>query len=91
MDEAERCTHIAFMSQGRITHTGTPEQVKALVPGTVLEVSAPAPRDAPRRLATASRVCSAHLLGDRVRLLVADGTPRTPSPPAYSPRAWGRP
>jgi ABC-2 type transport system ATP-binding protein len=75
MDEAERCTHIAFMSQGRITHTGTPEQVKALVPGTVLEVSAPAPRDALAACDGLPGVLSAHLLGDRVRLLVADGTP----------------
>uniref|UniRef100_UPI0008396B79 ABC transporter ATP-binding protein n=1 Tax=Piscicoccus intestinalis TaxID=746033 RepID=UPI0008396B79 len=39
MDEAQRCTDIAFMDGGRIRHEGTPAQIAALVPGTLLEVS----------------------------------------------------
>ena len=30
MDEAERCTDIAFMDSGRIRHSGTPAEIKAL-------------------------------------------------------------
>jgi len=51
MDEAERCTHIAFMADGHLLHTGTPAEVKALVPGTLFEVSAPDPRAALAALA----------------------------------------
>ena len=43
MDEAERCTDIAFMDDGRIPHRGTPAEVKARVPGTLFEVSSPRP------------------------------------------------
>ncbi|MDR1851077.1 MAG: ABC transporter ATP-binding protein [Propionibacteriaceae bacterium] len=32
MDEAERCTDIAFLDSGRITESGTPAQIKAKVP-----------------------------------------------------------
>ena len=46
MDEAERCTDIAFMEDGRIPHRGTPAEVKALVPGTLFEVASQNPRAA---------------------------------------------
>lgn len=70
MDEAERCTRIAFMDSGRITQTGTPAEIKELVPGTVLEVSSPDPRAALAALDDAPGVLSVHLLGDQVRALV---------------------
>lgn len=73
MDEAERCSHVAFMAEGRITHTGTPGEIKSLVPGTVLEVSSPDPRQTLTLLAEHPGVRSAHLLGDQVRVLVAPG------------------
>ena len=71
MDEAERCDTIAFMADGRLTHTGTPAQIKDLVPGTVLEVDAADPRAALAAATDAPGVRSAHLLGDHVRLLVS--------------------
>ncbi len=70
MDEAERCSHIAFLDDGRITRTGTPAQLKALIPGTVLEVAASDPRAVLARLSDADNILSSHLLGDRVRVLV---------------------
>ena len=33
LDEAERCTDIAFMMHGRVTPHGTPAEIKARVPG----------------------------------------------------------
>lgn len=33
LDEAERCTDIAFMLAGKLTHHGTPAEIKARVPG----------------------------------------------------------
>jgi ABC-2 type transport system ATP-binding protein len=69
MDEAERCTHIAFLDHGRIRQSGTPEQIKAQVPGRLLEVSSVDPRRALAAVTTLDGVDSAHLLGDLVRVL----------------------
>jgi len=69
MDEAERCTHIAFMDRGRVTHTGTPAQVKALVPGTLFEIAAEEPRMVLAALEAVPGVASAHLYGEVVRVL----------------------
>ena len=75
MDEAERCTDIAFMEGGRIAHSGTPTEVKALVPGTLFEVTAADPRAALAVLESAPGVSSAHLYGNVVRVLSAQGGP----------------
>jgi len=75
MDEAERCTDIAFMESGRIPHRGTPDEVKALVPGTLFELTAPDPRAALAALSDAPGVTSAHLYGDVVRVLSAPHGP----------------
>jgi ABC-2 type transport system ATP-binding protein len=69
MDEAERCTHVAFLDQGRIKQSGTPEQIKAQVPGRLLEVAAPEPRTAMAVVRDLPGVTSVHLLGDVVRVL----------------------
>lgn len=70
MDEAERCTHVGFMDAGRITHAGTPQELKDAVPGTLLEVTAPDPRAALAALRGLPGVVQAHLLGNSVRALV---------------------
>lgn len=75
MDEAERCTHVAFMDEGRLLHTGTPREIKALVPGTLYEVASPDPRATLRVLESCEGAASAHLFGDVVRALVAPDGP----------------
>ena len=70
MDEASRCSQIGFMSQGRITHTGTPAELSAAVPGTLLEVTAADSRAALAALPGLVGLLDAHLLGDTVRVLV---------------------
>ncbi len=69
MDEAERCSHLGFMSEGRITTTGTPLELEALVPGVLLEVSDADPRAVLASVTGAAGVLDAHLLGDTVRVL----------------------
>ena len=69
MDEAERCTQIAFMDAGRIRHAGTPAEIKALVPGQLIEVIAGDSRAATRALAAVPGVLSAHPFGDTVRVI----------------------
>jgi len=75
MDEAERCTDIAFMDSGRLTETGTPAQIKERVPGTLVEIVADPQRDAVAALAAMAGVRSANVLGEAVRALVAPGGP----------------
>lgn len=71
MDEAERCTSIAFMDSGVITQRGTPDQIKALVPGTLFELVSPEPRAALAAAGAVPGVASAHLYGDVVRVLLS--------------------
>lgn len=56
MDEAERCTDIAFLDGGRVQHRGTPAEITALVPGVLLEVLTPTPRAVQTALAPRSTV-----------------------------------
>ncbi|MDQ7991591.1 MAG: hypothetical protein AAGC63_07230, partial [Propionicimonas sp.] len=85
MDEAERCSHIAFMDAGRITRTGTPDELKAAVPGTLLEVAATDPRAALAAVQGLPGVVSVHLLGDVVRVLME----QEGQPPPVPGRAGG--
>lgn len=78
MDEAERCTHIAFLDAGRIRQSGTPAEVKARVPGRLVEVTGAAPRAVLAALTGVAGVSSVHLLGDAVRVLW--GGPGDPEP-----------
>lgn len=76
MDEAERCTHIAFLDGGRVRQQGTPEAIKAKVPGRLVEVVAADPRRALAAMENVAGVDSAHLFGDLVRVLWnGDGDP----------------
>ncbi len=37
MDEAERCSRVGLMYEGRLVEQGTPDQIKALIPGELME------------------------------------------------------
>ncbi len=76
MDEAERCTDVAFLDAGVVRHRGTPAQIKALVPGTLYEVQAGAPRAALAALQQLAGVLSVHLYGDIVRVLLETDDPQ---------------
>jgi ABC-2 type transport system ATP-binding protein len=69
MDEAERCTRIAFMDSGRIRQSGTPAEIKALVPGRLIEVTIGDSRAGVPVLASVPGVRSTHPLGDTVRVI----------------------
>ena len=69
MDEAERCSYLAFLSGGRITRAGTPAEIKAVVPGTLFELATAEPRVVLAAVAGMPGVRSAHLYGEAVRVL----------------------
>jgi ABC-2 type transport system ATP-binding protein len=73
MDEAERCGRLALMDRGRILREGTPAELKASMPGRLLEI-----RDSDQRLALAALrsipcVSNARQFGDRLHALVDTG------------------
>jgi ABC-2 type transport system ATP-binding protein len=69
MDEAERCSYLAFMSGGRISREGAPAEIKAVVPGTLFELTTAEPRVVLAAVAGLPGVRSAHLYGEVVRVL----------------------
>jgi ABC transporter DrrB family efflux protein len=75
MDEAERCSDVAYLYQSRLLVTGVPESLKQLPavtpPGTLrLDLKIPSPTQHLARLRSIAGVRDATLFGDRVHLLV---------------------
>ena len=70
MDEAERCTQVVFLDAGTIRQQGSPDEIKAMIPGVLLEVAATEPRAALALVRTLPGVLGSHLYGDVVRVLV---------------------
>ncbi|MGA2499028.1 MAG: ATP-binding cassette domain-containing protein [Tepidisphaeraceae bacterium] len=69
LDEAERCNRIALIDRGRLLALGTPDQVKQLMRGTILEVRCSDPRAATALLRHAMPQASVGLFGDRVHVV----------------------
>ncbi len=76
MDEADRCTTIALMSDGVLPVVDTPQHIRTLVRGTMLEVVLSDPLRAKQVLArpgpdgTTGAYSRVHILGDRVHIRV---------------------
>ena len=75
LDEAERCHRISLMHRGRVFMTGTPDEVKAALPGKVYSIVCPAAAAAYQSLRT--RWSSTHLVlfGDRLHFWTRLGRP----------------
>jgi len=69
LDEAERCNRLALMHQGRLLACGTPEEVKKLMRGTILEIRSAEPRRASWVLRHHFPPGTVGLFGDRVHLV----------------------
>lgn len=69
LDEAERCNRIGLINQGRVLAVGTPEEVRKLMPQTILEIRGEQPRriSALLREHFPNRVVG--LFGDRIHLV----------------------
>ncbi|MHB9003383.1 MAG: ABC transporter ATP-binding protein [Coriobacteriia bacterium] len=75
MDEAERCSTVAFMDSGRILFSDTPAGLKRRVPGSVYEVHTTDQRAAVRALGGRDWVLASTVYGDVARVIVAAGGP----------------
>ena len=72
LDEAERCNRVGLINRGALLVCGTPEEVKKLMRGTILEVRASMPRRAAALLRERLKEDSVGLFGDRVHVVTGD-------------------
>ena len=69
LDEAERANRIGLIDRGRLLACGTPDEVKQLMRGTILEVRSSEPRKASAVLREQLQAESVGLFGDRVHVV----------------------
>ena len=72
MDEAERCSRVALMAQGRVLSVDTPAGMKARLPGGLVRLVASPQRAARQVLAGLDYVRSVEVFGNRLHVAVAD-------------------
>ncbi len=72
LDEAERCHRLALIHKGKLLACGTPEQIKKLIPGTLIEVRSADPRRAAALMRQNLAADSVGLFGNRVHVLTQE-------------------
>jgi len=72
LDEAERCNRVGLIHQGRLLACDTPQALKKLMPGTILEIRTQDPRAAAHLLREQLPGTSVGLFGDRLHLVTDD-------------------
>ena len=72
MDEAERCTRVGFLSQGKLVASGRPEELRRAFRGTVLEVFSDQRFAAKDALARSPHVADVNLFGEGLHVTVLD-------------------
>lgn len=69
LDEAERCSRVGLLDRGKLLACGSPDEVKELMRGTILEIRCSEPRKATTLLRETLREESVGLFGDRVHVV----------------------
>jgi ABC-2 type transport system ATP-binding protein len=72
LDEAERCSRVALIHQGKVLTVGTPQEVKKLMRGSILEFRLAHPRKAATVLRQEMPDATVGMFGDRVHLVTND-------------------
>jgi ABC-2 type transport system ATP-binding protein len=72
LDEAERCARVALMNKGKIMVVDTPQNVKQLMTGDVIEIICEQIRSAANVLKANARVHDVQAFGDRLNIVVDD-------------------
>lgn len=72
LDEAERCNRLALIHKGRLLAMGTPQEVKRLMRGAIIEVRTQQPRLAVEVLRREIGSTNVGLFGDRVHVVSTD-------------------
>lgn len=72
MDEAERCSRVALMLDGRVIACDTPDRIREQVTGYLLELRPARVREAARALEGTPGVLEVQVYGDRLHVFVED-------------------
>lgn len=72
LDEAERCNRLALLHEGRLLGLGTPDEIKAMMPGALLEFRTALPRRTAALLRERLAGVTVGLFGDRVHVATRD-------------------
>jgi len=70
LDEAERCGRVAFIHGGRLMEVDTPQNLKKLIPGRIVEIVCGEPRRALDVLNAHGSFPQSQVFGDRVKVIV---------------------
>jgi ABC-2 type transport system ATP-binding protein len=70
LDEAERCTRIALLHEGKVLALDQPNRLRSSLSGTLFEVVVPSPREALDRITGRPNVMSAQVFGDRLHVWI---------------------
>lgn len=73
MDEAGRCSSLAFMREGAILAAGSPQALRRQAGGRILVLETDRPRDARDLLASRYGADACVLFGDRLHVMLDDG------------------
>jgi ABC-2 type transport system ATP-binding protein len=73
LDEAERCTRVALLHEGRLLALDRPDALRATLPGALFEVLVSDHRRAPAVLKQIPGVTSVQMFGERAHVLVDGG------------------
>jgi ABC-2 type transport system ATP-binding protein len=76
LDEAERCTRLGLLRDGRMLYCDAPAALKSLMPGEILAVASREARRARDVVAERNGVKGAILMGDSVHVVVDDAARR---------------
>lgn len=72
LDEADRCNRVGLIHKGKLIACDTPNELKKLMDGTILEVRTPEARQAARILRERLPSASVGLFGDKVHVVTGD-------------------
>src|SRR5262245_7543290 len=75
LDEAERCSRIVLLHEGRLLALDQPSRLRSGLPGTLLEVLVKSPRETLQRLSEKSKLTRAQVFGDRLHAWIDTADP----------------
>jgi len=72
LDEAERCDRVALLDRGRILATGSPDEIRRLMPGRILTIRSSRAREVTTILEGRTSATAVNTFGDSVHLVCPD-------------------
>ena len=79
LDEAERCSRVALMNQGKLMNVDTPANVKRTMHGEIIEIVCDRVREGFRALKEQANVLEVQTFGDRLNVIVENASNDLPT------------